>query len=244
MVLKSKLVPTQYWELGEDGKSRKNQLAGPLLGTNLYVIDFLLDGIPLSGTPVWKRAPRLIAPAVAHCLKNLLAKGERLLFSVRSGPDFQRDMGKGSVNLRAEEAVYFDYIVPEKIQKFSWLTYRDEETHQSELVFEPPEELVIPIAESYWEWHSFSGYVIEEEKASNVTNWLAHFKERSWKERRAQELKDVLLFFEDWADACSIRLWTKRLSREEILSRLRLEEINRILTHISPDVQEEKEVQQ
>ncbi len=237
--LHARFVPTPYWELGPQGRSRPVPLKGLLAGVALYKVEFLLDETPLSGTPLWARAPRLIAPAVAHCLMNLRGKDDRLILSVRSGPDYPRSVGRQEVVLRAEEAIYLDYVIPEKISTFWWLTHRFEGVHYSELLFEPSDNLLHSIVQTYWDWHSFRGYVMPSQALGKIQGWVASRNKGSWKARRAQELEHSWLFFEDWADACAIRLWTKHLTEDEVRSRLRLAEINERLARVSTDEKNE-----
>ena len=55
-----------------------------------------------------------------------------------------------------------------------------------------------------------------EDSLYKTEEWVKGYKKRSWKARRARELDDALVFFEDWDEACSIRLWTRQLSSKEI----------------------------
>ena len=211
-----------------------------LADISFYVIDFMLGERSLAATPYWNHQPNLIAPYVGQCLLNLRANDHRLIISPYSGPDHARRIRRRKRWLNAQQALYFDYVLSGGAIDVAWLTYQADDTQMGAILVEPPVEAVSQVVQEFFEWHSFEGYLIRQDSDASLVELLppitrghiASEKDISWKRALRRHLDLASIYFEEWADACALRLWTVSMSREEIVRRLRLDEINSMLSHV------------
>jgi hypothetical protein len=201
-----------------------------LAGLNAVLLQFYLDGSPLDRSRRWSRGSELVSPGVAACLENLPGKAETVVLAVSSTPHHERRIFERTMRLRSEDLVYFDYITSGLVENFSWLNAGDERSRRSELVFELVEEILGPAVRLCFDWNSFRGYVLPRSKLQSSFDWPLSFRHADRKRRLEAEIATAEICFQDWADGCALRLYSRR-PLEELMSRIRLDLINTALSH-------------
>lgn len=210
-----------------------------LADVRFYVIYFMVGERPLAATPYWNYQPNLIAPFVGQCLLYLRANDHRLIISPYSGPDYPRRLHGRKRWLTAQQALYFDYVLSEQALDLAWLTYQSEDSQQGTMLIEPPLESVPQITQEFF-GYGFEGYLIKKDTKVSLVELLppvtpghVRFKtDISWQRALRRHLDLASIYFEDWSEECAVRLWTVSMSQEEIVQRLRLDELNSLLHQV------------
>jgi hypothetical protein len=228
--LSARLVTESDWE-ATNGRPQAIRPTREPAGTQVVVLQFLLDGSPLDRSRLWTQGPELIAPGIAVCLQSLRRSDEALVLRVSSAPRHERQALGRRVRLRSEDLVYYDYIVSGLIETFAWLNAGDEASRESELVFEVADELLPAVVQLCFDWNSFRGFVVSRSDLAVVREWPFEFRHDDWEERRRKQLQIATVLFEDWADGCALRLWG-HAAADELPDRIRLDEVNAVLADI------------
>lgn len=196
------------------------------------VVEFLVDGRPLSGSPWWSAANRLVVPGVVACLQSLPRRSEVLVLALQGTPHHPTRIGNRTVDLAAQDVVYLEHVRDRRFPDVAWIVADSEDRTVSELMVRPSGTELARAVDMGWDWHSFRGYTITRSRLPDLLEWLMRLHALRPAARRTTERAAASIVFEDWADACALRLWSTRLSAPALAARVDLAQVNRALARV------------
>jgi hypothetical protein len=202
-------------------------------GVRTFLLWFYLGERPLEATGLWRIAERLIGPAIGEALQRAVRSDEALIVTPGSDAPEVRSLGRASVQLDPDDAIYIDYILANRSRNFhlhrfrvnEWADGKIWDEGESVLYFEPPHRSVVRIFRRYWGW-GFHGWVLHR-RDLGVLRQL-----RGPEDGHPSNLDRAELFFEECYDQAAVRIWTVKRTEEEIVAQLDLDEMNKTLSAV------------
>jgi hypothetical protein len=178
---------------------------------NAYV-EFAISGILFERTSKWADAGTYLAQGIAACIAGLARGEERILISTAAG--------RSSPSHRTGSDALYDRLssVPDP-GVYAFIAYHDEDSEGSTIFLEVDHNEIAGAVATAWEWHSFSGLVMEQPTAPFLLDLMPR-KNRA--RRRERELETAVCVFEDWSDGTALKISTRQLSAVELSERIDL----------------------
>jgi hypothetical protein len=204
------------------------------------VLQYSLDGIPLALTEYWRHGPKLVARQVARCLRQLQKGRGPLALVFTSPPKFVRHIGSKVRLMTSAEEVFLDWGLLRKSQTAGIITPiggdRSSQYAETVVFAESEKELraIDRLTLRYFDWHSFSGYVLPPTSKLDPRDLLNPPNPRSRLRTRLMVIRGGGIYFEDWDDGCGLKMWCQARAIKQLQDALPLADLSTMLRKTLP----------
>ena len=206
-------------------------------GVTSLVLRYFDGGTRLSTSRRWRDGPKIVARDIGMAILAM-RKGRRRIALILDSPRmFSRNIGRRRAVLTSAEAALLECGIGRRIEMAAFLHF--DSGHYSQAAILLPEKsdsrTLLRMTEAYFEWHSFSGFVLPRGSNSQPLDLLRLASGPGWLAAILKVLRSGGLYFEDWDDGCGLKVWMMFAGQKQILAALQKGHAGR-LAHIGAAV--------
>lgn len=203
-------------------------------GISSFAVIYASGGVRLSRSKPWRQGPTLIASHVAQVLQALRSD-RRVAVLLSSPPRFMRTVAGTTAVMTSAEDAFLEFGLLRKLNSAAVITRIDKgaggQFAEGVVITEDEDdaEWIPTLVDKYFDQHSFSGYILPRTRQFRAVDLLNADDPSDRLNTHLKVLRLGGLYFEDWDDGCSLKVWTRSTDRRRVIRSLHLEELARYL---------------
>jgi hypothetical protein len=191
-------------------------------GTTSLVLRYFDGGTRLSTSRRWRDGPQIVARDVGMAILAMRKGSRRIALLLDSPRMFARNIGIRRAVLTSAEAVLLESGIGRKIEMAAFLHFDSGQYSQAAILLPEKSDsrMLLRMTEAYFEWHSFSGFVLPRGSKWQPLDLLRLTSGPGWLAAILKVLRSGGLYFEDWDDGCGLKVWMMSAGQKQILAAL------------------------